>query len=252
MSYAKYTRFTSTNIGLFSWEKTKYNKIIVRDKDDGEVIVFLEQPIDQKTLIADSYQAGFKTAYSLQRNYIDFLEQMTAPLMPSYEEPEYDYPEEYNTINPDEVYITDDKDNLSAKHCVYDLYIPNILADEIVELLLQFDAQYPETFFANACSIWIEDAPKLTETDIYAAPKDGAVCRVFIEAEDHKTYKWLSHQTHHSVTDLLYTAIKEMTKLTKNFKPSNTVINLKPVSKSKDTKKPVQKRTMMTVQAASN
>ena len=254
MSHDKYIRLSSQHIGEFDWTKTRDDQIVVRYKEDGEIFAVIERPLDQKCLIADSYHAGFTTGYNLRTNYIDFLEDLTAPLMPDYVEPRLPYQDEYEPVEPSGIYVTDNPADQNAENYVYDIIIPPALLEEIESINDKMSAQYPETFYAHACTIWIEDAKNLTDIAAYAVPNDGMIAKVFLNNEDHQTFQWLSLQAKHSITDLLYTAVRSMSANMKKHLNDENIVDIAEAKKlpAKEKPKKFKQRKMMTVSAANN
>jgi len=210
MSQDKYNRLQSAFTTEFEWIKTNDGDIIVRDKEDGEIFLFLERPYAQRDMIADAYHAGFTTGITLKQRYIDFLESLTYQLMPGHIDPPEYLPDYEDDSLPAHVFVADPKGNETGANYAYEIYIEDRLLEMIGRITKQFDTKHIEEFYAAAASIWIEGMNIEDQDDIYAAPNNGNSCTIFIKSDDHDTYHWMSAQTRHTIRDLLYTAVKMM------------------------------------------
>ena len=252
MSKDKYLRLKIGRETEFNWTKTKDDTIIVRDADDGEIFLTIEHALDQKTLISGAYHAGLVTGLNLNDRYIHFLERLTAPLIPGYEEPEYEYA--LDEPNEDwQVFLSDPRDNEASKYYAYEIFVPKPLAKSVKELCKQMDSQYVETFYSTAAEIWIEDKKSDEAFDAYAAPNKGEPCNIYMNSDLRDLYTWLSNQSHFNIKDLLYTAIKEIELGMTKYLALNA--NVIPIDAAKqktdvDNKKP-KKIKMTKVQAGS-
>lgn len=230
MSRNKYLRLTSQNIGQFDWSKTADKDIIIRDKEDGEIFAVIERPLDQRSLIADAYHAGLVTGLDIQDRYISFLEGLTEPLMPGYNPDEF-YEDQAELAHPSvEVYVSDPEGDSPAENYVYEVILPDNLITNIDQIVKACKIKRRETFYAESCKIWIEDATSLTDIQPYAAPGNGNVARIFLASDDDALYQWLANTTGHEVRNLLFTALySQTTNIIKHLsdKKATTVAKIK-------------------------
>lgn len=205
----KYLRLTSDNLSEFSWNYTTDNQLIIRNKLDNEIYAVIEQGIDERSHIADAYNLGLQKGLQIQQQYIAFLEQLiNNPLTEAIETHNNTKPSSKNEVTG--TYITDNQ-NHDADYYLYEITIPQKTYRTIQRIIELDEVKYPETYYIEACKLWIEAPASKLNTEPYAIKDNGKTAKIFLPKEQNDNYLWLAKNTGYSVRNLLYTAIKNTT-----------------------------------------
>lgn len=210
MSKEKYLRLSPGNTAEFAWSRTADGEIICRDKDDNEILLVIERPLDQKDLIAGGYNAGLTTGLALSARYIEFLEGLTAPLMPDYEPiPDQYYERDYDTqIERFEFGPHDEYGRSENYHIKIQLDQP--LIEMIDSVLATFKNTGRETFYASAVSEAANASSYFITQRLYACPDKGLPASIFMTSKTYESFIWMSEMSGHGLSNILYTAISTM------------------------------------------
>lgn len=210
MSKEKYLRLSPGNTADFAWSRTSDGEIICRDKDDNEILLVVEQPLDQKDLIAGGYHAGLTTGLSISARYIEFLEELTAPLMPDYEPiPAQYYERDYDThVEKFEFGPHDEYGHSENYHVKIQIDAP--LIETVDTIIATFENTNRETFYATAVAEAANSSSYFITQRIYACPDTGLPASIFMNAKTYESFMWMSETSGHGISNILYTAISTM------------------------------------------
>lgn len=210
MSIDRYKSLQPGRVSEFEWEVTTDQQIIIRERSIGEIFAVIDRPLSLREAIAAGYHEGLITGHSASSRYIEFLEQLTAPIMPDFVPESMDYNAADFERNAGEDGLHQFKNADGGQGYVIDACLPVGLVDDIARICQLTKLKHFETYYATAAAEYVETAGLKTDP-ILAVPNAGTPIQIFVSSDTFDIYKSYALFRGYSINSLLVTAITNIT-----------------------------------------